>query len=350
MRVYAAFDDPRLPLREVPAYAQRAERMGFSGLLVPEAVHDGFLTALLALEHTTTIQIVTSVVLAFPRSPMTTAYAAWDLQAISGGRFALGLGSQVKGNIVGRFGVEWKPPVARMRDYVRAVRAAWSCFQSGEKLSFESEHYTLDRMQPFFNPGPIDHPDIPIFLGGVNPGMTRLAGEVADGFMTHPTNTNPRYLREVTKPDIERGAARARREPTGVRLIASTFVATGPTLADVRSERERLREYLAFLYSTPQYWRTLELHGWQDVGQRLHQLSREGKWAEMKEVVSDEILDRLVAAGTYDEIVATLHDWYGNLATGITLRMPDHLQHDDRLARVISALRNSRFQIPKSTD
>jgi len=340
MLVYAAFDDPRMPLKEVPAYAQRAERMGFAGLLVPEAVHDGFLTSLLALEHTTTLQVVTSVVLAFPRSPMTVAYAAWDLQSISGGRFALGLGSQVKGNIVGRFGVEWKPPVARMRDYVGALRAIWSSFQNGTKLSFASESYTLNRMQPFFNPGPIDRPSIPILLGGVNPGMTRLAGEVADGFMTHPTNTNPRYLQEVTRPEMATGTARtAGRNPSDVQLIASTFVATGPTAAAVRAERERLREYLGFLYSTPQYWRMLELHGWQDAGHHLHQLSREAKWAEMKAAITDAMLDQLVAAGVYEEIVPILRNWYGNLAGGITLRMPEDPHHDERVAGIIASLR-----------
>jgi probable F420-dependent oxidoreductase len=338
MHVYAAFDDPRIPLKDVAAYAQRAERIGFAGLLVPESVHDGFLTSLLALEHTRQLQVVTSVVLAFPRSPMTVAYAAWDLQSISGGRFTLGLGSQVKGNIVGRFGVEWKPPVARMRDYVGALRAAWSSFQSGAKLAFESQYYTLDRLQPFFNPGPIDYPDIPIFLGGVNPGMTRLAGAVADGFMTHPTNTSPRYLREVTRREMERGSTRAGRDPRNVQLIASTFVATGPTKEAVRAERERLREYLGFLYSTPQYWRTLDLHGWQAVGRRLHDLSREGRWAEMKAAIGDDILDALVASGTYEEITSILADWYGDLATGITLRMPDDPKHDEGLARVIKAL------------
>jgi probable F420-dependent oxidoreductase len=248
----------------------------------------------------------------------------------------------VKGNIVGRFGVEWKPPIARMRDYVAALRAIWSCFQNGTPLSFESANYTLNRLQPFFNPGPIDHPNIPILLGGVNPGMTRLAGEVADGFMTHPTNTNPRYLREVTRPEMATGSARiAGRDPSDVRLIASTFVATGPTPAAVQAERERLREYLGFLYSTPQYWRTLELHGWQDVGHRLHQLTREGKWAEMKAAITDSMLDLLVATGTYDEIGPILRDWYGELASGITLRMPDDSRHDARVARLIATLHDS---------
>lgn len=339
MRVYAAFDDPRMPLADVPAYARRAERLGFSGLLVPEAVHDGFLTALLALEHTRELRVATSVVVAFPRSPMTVAYAAWDLQAVSGGRFLLGLGSQVKGNIVGRFSVDWMPPVPRMRDYIGALRAIWRSWQGGEKLDFSSPHFRFDRMQPFFNPGPIEHPEIPIFLGGVNPKMTRLAGETADGFMTHPTNSDPRYLREKTLPFLSSGAQRAGRDVDQVELLASTFVATGPTPQAVDCERERLREYLGFLYSTPQYWQTLVLHGWQDVGTELLQLSRAGRWDEMKASISDEILDRLVASGTYEEIAPLVRERYGGLAGGITLRMPQVPADDERFAGLVESLK-----------
>lgn len=338
MKVYAAFDDPRMPLAGVPAYAQRAERLGFSGLLVPEAVHDGFLTALLALEHTRRLQVATSIALAFPRSPMSVAYAAWDLQALSGGRFALGLGSQVKGNMVRRFSVAWTPPVPRMRDYVGALRAIWRSWQNDTKLEFESANYRFDRMQPFFNPGPIDHPEIPVWLGGVNPHMTRLAGECADGFTTHPTNSDPRYLREVTLVDLARGAGRAGRAPRQCELLASTFVATGASPEAVGRERERLREYLGFLYSTPQYWRTLELHGWQDLGSELHRLSRAGRWGAMKGVVSDAIFDHLVASGTYDEIVPLLEERYGGVARSITLRMPESSSDDAQFAGVIEAL------------
>ncbi len=339
MQVFAAIDDPRLPLRDVPATAQRAERLGFAGLLVPEAVHDGLLTSLLALEHTQTLRVVTSVLVAFPRSPTTVAYAAWDLQALSGGRFALGLGSQIKGNISGRFGVAWTPPVPRMRDYVAAVRAVWQCWQSGGKLDFHSAHYTLERMQPFFNPGPIEHPHIPILLGGVNPHMIRLAGECTDGFMTHPTNTGPRYLREVIVPALRRGAERAPRSLDGFATIASTFVATGAAAAAVAREREQLREILAFVYSTPQYWPSLELHGWPDVGPRLLELTRAGRWAEMKDAIGDDILAALVASGTYAEIAPILRHWYGDLVDAITLRMPADPADDDKLARVIDALR-----------
>lgn len=340
MKVYASFDDPRLPLREVPGLAQRAERIGFHGMLVPEAVHDGMFGALLALEHTRTLRVTTSVVLAFPRSPMTIAYAAWDLQSLSGGRFQLGLGSQVKGNIVGRFSVEWKPPVPRMRDYVRSLRAIWTSWQEGTKLAFESENYRFTRMQPFFNPGPIEHPSIPVFLGGVNPGMTRLAGAESDAFMTHPTNSNPRYLREVTRPLLREGEAAAGRPAGTVQLIGSTFVAAGATPEIVASERERIRQFFGFLYSTPQYWPTLELHGWAEVGHRLHQMTREGRWQDMTAEITDEILDALVPAGTYDTIARTLREWYDGAADGITMRMPDDPSHDPQLARVIAELQS----------
>jgi len=339
--VYTVIDDPRMPLQATAAYARRAEQLGFTGLVVPEAVHDGFLTALLAIEHTETLRVVTGVIVAFARSPTTVAYAAWDLQALSGGRFALGLGSQVKGNIVGRFGVEWKPPVARMRDYIGALRAVWASWQEGSALAFDSKHYRLDRMQPFFNPGPIEHPDIPVIVGGVNAGMMRLGGEVGGGVITHPTNTGPRYLRERIVPEMRRGAARIGRSPERPTVLASTFVATGPTSEAVAREAARLREYLGFLYSTPQYWPTLELHGWGSVGAELHRMSREGRWADMPGAITDEMFGQLVPTGTYDEIGPVLLRWYADLVDAITLRMPDDPADDARMARLVSELRGA---------
>ncbi|MFN8543647.1 MAG: TIGR03617 family F420-dependent LLM class oxidoreductase [Candidatus Binatia bacterium] len=344
MEVYAALNDPHLPLRDVPAYAQRVERLGFSALLIPEATHDGFLTALLALEHTRTLTVTTSVVVAFPRSPTTTAYAAWDLQALSDGRFQLGLGSQVRGNIEGRFGVAWTPPVERMRDYVGALRAVWSCWQGGGPLRYESESYRLSRMQPFFRPAPIARGEIPVVLGGVNPGMTRLAGEIADGFVTHPTNSSPRYLREVVRPHLRAGAERVGRDPAEVRLLASTFVACGADAAAVAREREQILAHLGFLYSTPQYWPTLDLYGWGEIGRRLQQLVREGRWQDLASAVPATLFDQLVPSGTYDEIGPILQAWYGDLATGITLRMPDDPGADAALGRLVATLaqRSSR--------
>jgi len=198
-RVYATMDQ-RLPLSKVAAHAQRAEALGYDGLCVPEAVHDGLLAATSALLSTTRLRVATSVLVAFPRSPMTVAHAAWDLHEASGGRFELGLGSQVRGNVVGRYSTTWSPPVPRMREYVRALRAIFACWQDGTPLAFEGEHYRFNRMQPFFAPEPLEHAPIGIFLGGIGPGMTALAGEVSDGLMCHPTNTAPRYLRAVVAP------------------------------------------------------------------------------------------------------------------------------------------------------
>ncbi|MCZ6713902.1 MAG: TIGR03617 family F420-dependent LLM class oxidoreductase [Deltaproteobacteria bacterium] len=339
-QVYAV-TDARMALREMPGHAQRAERMGYSGLTVPEALHDGFLMALLALEHTRELRVATSVVLAFPRSPMSVAYVARDLQDLSHGRLELGLGTQVKANMEGRFSVKWKPPIPRMREYISALRAIWDSWQNGSPLRFEGEHYRFTRMQPFFNPGPTNQPSPLIFLGGVGPRMTQLAGEMADGLMTHPTNTSPRYLRELTLPNVEAGAKRAGRSPAELRLMAGGFVATGPTPDAVGAERERIREYLTFLYSTPQYWSSLELYGWAELGRRLHQLAREGRWEEMGGAITDEMLDQLVPSGPYEEIAEILSDWYGGLASSITFPMPDDPKYDPQASAVIRALRSA---------
>ena len=339
MKVYATIDNPRMALADVPAHAARAERLGFDGLLVPEAVHDPFLLAMLALEHTTRLTVATSVALAFPRSPTVVAYSAWDLQAMSGGRFCLGLGSQVKGNVVGRFSTHWAAPVSRMRDYIDALRALWSCWQDGTPLDFKSTHYRLDRMQPYFNPGPIKHPEIPIFLGAISPRMMALAGESANGLMTHPTNTGPRFLSEIARPALEDGAKRSGRSADSVQVIASPFVATGASAAAVKRERDRIREHFGFLYSTPQYSKTLELHGWKDVGERLHKLTRAGKWNELTAQISNEILDALVPSGTYDDIAVIVRDRFAGVCTGIALRMPESPQDDAAFAQVVEALR-----------
>jgi probable F420-dependent oxidoreductase len=329
----------RIPLSQIGAHAQRAEALGYDGLNVPEAVHDGFLAASVALQATQRIHVATSVIVAFPRSPMTVAIAAWDLAELSGSRFELGLGSQVKGNIEGRYGTPWTPPVQRMRDYIGALRAIFDTFQDGTELAFESENYSFRRMQPFFRPEPLADPVLPICLGGVGPKMTALAGEIADGLTTHPTNTAPRYLREVLGPRLEAGAVRSHRNPADFRLMVSCRVATGRTEAIVAKEREAARQMLAFLYSTPAYWRSLGLFGWMDRGVALRDLTREGKWDEMAALVDDEMLDSFVPQGTYDEIVEILQEWYGKLTNWITFPMPEDPGDDAAAAAVIERLR-----------
>ena len=341
MRVYASLD-PTLPLSEVGAYAQRIERIGYDGLRVPETIHDGLQVSLLALEHSQRLQVRTSVILAFPRSPMLTAYAAWDLQRFSGGRFGLGLGTQIRANIEGRYGVPWRAPVARMREYLQALRSIFAAFQEGGGLTFEGEHYRLTRLQPYFNPGPIDHPAPPLTLGAVNARLSEVAGECCDGLVTHPTNSSPRFLREVTIPALEAGAARAGRLRAGgldgFELVAGAQVVTGPDAAALAAAREAARRNLAFLYSTPAYWPTLELHGRGDLGGRLRELTRAGRWDELPALLSDEILDPLVSQGTYDEIADVLLERYAGLVQGIGFPTPDDPAQDDEVAAVVRRL------------
>jgi probable F420-dependent oxidoreductase len=338
MRVYASMDQ-RMGLGEVEAHARRVEELGYDGLCVPDAVHDGLLLCHAVLRATTKLRARTSVLVSFPRSPMLVAVAAWDLQAFSGGRFELGLGTQVRGNIVGRYSTPWSAPVPRMREYVNSLRAIFDAFQNGAPLDVRGEHYRFTRLQPFFNPGPIAFPHIPLLLGAVGPRMSELVGEVADGMMTHPTNSAPRTLRELTRPSIAAGAARGERDAAAVELMAGGLVITGASSAEIAAEREHVRELLTFLYSTPAYWPTLELFGWREVGERLHALTREGRWAEMRGAVTDAMLDALVPQGAYTEIADVLTGWYGGLADSLTFPLPADPKHDAQVARAIAALK-----------
>jgi probable F420-dependent oxidoreductase len=338
-----------MPLAAVPAHARRAEALGYDGLLVPEAVNDGILLALLALEHTTRLRVATGVVVAFARSPMLLAQDAWALQRLSGGRFELGLGPQVRGNVVRRFGMPWSAPAPRMRDYVGALRAIFDCWQTGAELRYESESYRIDVMQPFFQPGPIEQPGIPIALGAVGPRMTRVAGEVADAVIAHPTSSDPGYLRERVLPLLAEGARAAGRDSRGPRIVANPLTATGATPAAVAAEREQAREVLAFTFSTPAYRGALDHRGRGDVADALHALSRRREWAAMHGLVSDEILDALVPTGSFEEIPGLLRERYRGVADGIVLRMPRDPAEDDRFARVVDALRGDAPAALRST-
>jgi probable F420-dependent oxidoreductase len=337
--VYATMD-PRMTPDQVAEHARRAETLGYDGLNVPEAVHDGLVMSQIALQATTRLRVATSVLVAFPRSPMAVAHAAWDLQRLSNGRFELGLGSQVRGNIVGRYSTPWSPPVPRMREYIGALRAIFDAFQEGTPLDFVGDHYQFTRLQPFFNPGPLDCASIPLYLGAVGPQMTALAGEAADGLMTHPSNTPPRYLREVTRPRLKAGASRSGR--SGVpRLMVSALLATGETQQQVRADREKQRELLGFLYSTPAYWGSLELFGWRDRGEQLLALSREGKWGEMPGLLTDEMLDTFVPTAAYGEIAGVLRERYASLCDWITFPIPADPAQDRACRKAIAELKES---------
>ena len=338
MQVVAGMD-PRAPLADIAAHARRVEALGFDALHVAETTNDAFQTCLLALEHTSTLVVRPALALAFTRSPMQVAYSAWSLGAFAPGRFQLGLGTQIKPNIVGRFGVEWADPVERMEDYVAAVRAVFTAFQEGGPLRHEGPHYRLTRLQPEFNPGPLPDGPLPIWLGGVNKRACRLAGAVGDGYVTHPTNSDRRYLAELCLPALEQGLADTGRDRAAVQVVVGGMVATGRDDAAVEEARTRSRAMLGFLFSTPAYRRTLELHGWEDLGDRLRSMTKQGRWDELEDHVTDEVLDAVVVAGRYDQLARVLGDRYSDLADGVLLHPPTDPADDEPFAQAVADLR-----------
>ena len=324
---------------EIGAHAARAEAMGFDGLHVPDAIHDGLLLAALALDATSRLLVGTGVLVAFPRSPMNVAIASWDLQKMSGGRFELGLGTQVKANIEQRYSARWGAPVAHLREYIESLRAIFRSFQTAEPLRFEGEYYRFTRLQPFFNPGPIEHPQIPILCGAVGPLMTAMVAQCADGMITHPTNTPPEYIEQVCLPRLRAGFAGSRRDEAGFKLVLGPLTATGRDEAVVAQEWEKQRQLLGFLYSTPAYWPSLELFGWQHKGEELLQMTRDADWKRMPGIVTDEMMQKFVPRGTYDEIADIYRARYGRLCSRITFPLPSDPADDELAARAIARLK-----------
>jgi len=306
---------------EVSSRASEADRMGFDALWANETKHDPFLQLALAAANSNRIRLGTGIALAFTRSPMTLAYTAWDIQRLSKGRLLLGLGSQVKGHVERRFGVRWDSPVARMREVVKALRAIWRTWQTGERLSVDGRFYKIDLMTPFFNPGPIEHPEIPIFVAGVNTRMCRLAGELCDGLHIHPLHT-VRYVREVILDALNDGLRRSGRSRSDVELAASAFVATGKNFSEVQRAKEECRRQVAFYASTRTYRRVLELHGWADVCDKLHNMSLRGDWVGMAQAVSDEMLSQFVVEGLWDDLPRLLKVRYGDVLERLRLYLP----------------------------
>ncbi len=337
-QVFAATPEDMGP-GDIGAHAARAEAMGYDGLQVPDAVHDGLLLAALALNATNSLIVGTGVLVAFPRSPMTVAIACWDLQKMSSGRFELGLGTQIKANIEQRYSARWDSPVPQLREYVQSVKAIFNAFQAGERLNFVGAHYSFTKLQPFFNPGPIEYPDIPILCGAVGPDMTRMVGRIADGMITHPTNSPPEYIAQVCLPRLQAGFEQAGRSGDDFKLLLGPLVATGVDDEAVAAEWEKQRSMLGFLYSTPAYWPSLELFGWQHVGQQLLDLTRAGNWAGMADVLSDEMLEKYVPRGRYDEIAGSLREKYGGLTQRITFPMPADPVNDAAAAQTIAQLK-----------
>lgn len=322
---------PPVTLRQIPALAQAAESIGFSALWSTETLHDPFLPLGLIAEHSQRLHFGTAVAVAFARSPATLAYTAWDLADSSRGRFILGLGTQVRAHIVRRFGMPWPDsPAGKLREMIGAIRALWEAWQEGGSLNFQGEHYNLNLMTPFFNPGPIDHPHVPIYIAGVNTGLCRLAGEVADGMLAHPYHS-VRYLQEVVRPAVAAGAARAGRDPALIHVAVTALVAT------TQDEAEFARSQIAFYASTPSYRPVMALHGWGEVADQLRALARGGEWGEMGGRITDEMLRTFAVVAPEDELAATLRRRYAGLADRLSLYLPFSPGERDNFWRNLAA-------------
>jgi len=285
--------------------AARMEREGYAAAWSFEGPHDPFFPLVLASQATRRIELGTSIAVAFARNPMLCAQIAHDLQMLSQGRFILGLGTQIQPHIERRFSQVWSKPVARMREFVRAIRAIWHSWESGERLDFRGEFYTHTLMTPAFNPGPNAFGLPRIFMAGVGPKMTGAAGEVADGFFCHPFHSKA-FLEAETLPALERGIARSGRRRKDVEVSCQTLVALGSNEAEIQSARQKARGQISFYASTPAYKGVLEHHGYAELQPELRHMTKQGQWREMQERIDDTLFDTIAASGTPDEVAEKL--------------------------------------------
>ncbi|WP_066918802.1 TIGR03617 family F420-dependent LLM class oxidoreductase [Steroidobacter denitrificans] len=315
-------------LDDLARTARFIEEAGFDGCTAAEVGHDPFLPLLVGIEHTTRLTFCPNVAVAFPRSPFVTAQIAWDLQQFSAGRFHLGLGSQVKANNVRRYSTAWPgPPGPRMREYILCLRAILQSFNADKPTFFEGEHYQFTMLQPMFNPyvhhGPSEHPHIPIYIAAVNPYMARLAGELADGIRP-PGWVTAKYFKQVLLPAIESGCKSAGRTLADIDLVGGGVTLTGKDAAEIEAKKKTMREFIAFFGSTRSYHGVFAVHGWEDLGLRLHQMSLEGNhWEKMGELITDDMIEEFAIVATYDELVPKLKAQWDGLCT--TLSLPYHL-------------------------
>jgi len=325
-------------LQDVPAMVKSAEEIGFDAVWTNETQREPFFPLVLAAEHTQRIHLGTSIAVAFARSPTVLAHVAWDLAAFSKGRFILGLGTQVKAHIERRFGMTWESPAPKLREMILAMRALWDTWQNGTPLNFRGKFFKLTLMSPFFNPGPIEHPKIPVFIAGVNPGLCRVAGEVCDGFHVHPFHT-AKYLREVTLPNITQGLQKAGRQRADIELSSAVFVCGGQDSAEIAANKESARRQISFYASTPSYRPVFETHGWGEVAERLSSLAARAKWDEMPSFVTDEMLAEVAVIGPHDELPGRIMARYNGLLDRVTYYEPFKPEDEGRWRRTVEAFR-----------
>jgi probable F420-dependent oxidoreductase len=296
---------------QIPDHIRKLESQGYDGAGTAEMNHDPFLPLMLAAEHSKNIELQTGIAVAFARSPMALANLGHDLNAYSGGRFTMGLGSQIRPHITKRFSMPWGAPAAQMRELIQAMRAIWSNWYQGEALRFEGKYYNHTLMTPAFTPDNTDHGAPKVILAAVGPIMTQVAGAVADGLIIHPFS-NEKYIREVTLPALEKGLAESGRSRDDFEITYSPFIISGKDEQVFEAQKAAARQRIAFYGSTPAYKNVLGVHGWGDLQTELNAMSKQGKWQEMGELISDEMLDTFGVMGDPGTIVAEIKQRYGD--------------------------------------
>jgi probable F420-dependent oxidoreductase len=320
-------------LPEVEAAATAAETAGYDGFNVPETKHDAFVSLALAARATERIELTSSIAVALARNPMNMAVLANDIQLISGGRFRLGLGSQVRPHIERRFAMPWSHPAARMEEFIAAIRAIWQSWATGERLSFRGTFYQHTLMTDFFNPGPNPDGNPPVLLAAVGEQMTKVAGRAADGLLCHSFTTEA-YLRERTIPALRA----ARGSLDGFELSLPVFVVIDGDDGSRAAAELGVREQIAFYGSTPAYRPVLDLHGWGELHERLNLLSRRQEWAAMGNLITDDVLTEFAVAGDPQQVAAAIHRRYGDMISRVSLYTP-YRADPTAVAAVTAALR-----------
>ena len=325
-------------LTQAAEEARRAEEAGYAGVWSAETSHDPFFPLLLGAEHTDRLELGSGIAVAFARSPMTLAVQAYDLQRFSGGRFLLGLGSQIKPHIEKRFSMPWSHPAPRMREFILAMRAIWDCWMNGTKLDFRGDFYSHTLMTPFFNPGPSEFGVPKVFLAAVGELMTETAGEVADGMLVHGFTTE-RYLREVTMPALERGWAKGGKTRGDFQLSLPAFIVTGRNEEETAKAASAVRQQIAFYGSTPAYRGVLDIHGWGELQGELNSLSKQGEWEEMGRRITDDILDAFAIVAEPADVPKQLLARFGDAVDRLSFYAPYSAAPDlwDPIVKELSA-------------
>ena len=325
-------------LEETGSVAARLEDLNYDGAYTFEGPHDPFFPLVLAAQQTERIDLCTAVAIAFARNPMLLANIGWDLQALSKGRFILGLGSQIRPHITRRFSMPWSSPAARMREMVLAIKAIWANWSEGGRLDFQGEFYQHTLMTPMFNPGPNPYGDPKIYLAGVGPKMTAVAAEVADGFFTHPFHTQKSW-QDSTLPALEAGLVKAGRDRKDFDISFQLMVVSGHNDEEIEKAADIVRRQIAFYGSTPAYRIALEAHGWGDLQTELNLLSKQGDWVEMGKRVTDDILQAFAVVGPMNEIAGKIRARIGEYADRVSFGVP-YVGNPEYWTDVVAELRS----------